>query len=62
MKEFLNEPVTMSSLLAMYAGIVLGKIAVMIRENKRFEKAKAEWEKRNKEWIKQAMRDAGYRD
>lgn len=55
MREFLNEPVTYSTLLALYLGVMLGKISVSYLEHRR-------WKKLNAEWIDQTMRDAGYRD
>jgi hypothetical protein len=55
MREFLNEPVTVSNLISITVGVVIGKIVVIIRENKRYKKARAEWMADN-------MRQAGYRD
>jgi hypothetical protein len=43
MREFLNEPVTYSTLLALYLGVMLGKILFSYLEYRRFKKAQAEW-------------------
>ena len=55
MREFLNEPVTYSTLLAIYAGVMLGKILFSYLDYRRYKKARAEWMAEN-------MRQAGYRD
>jgi hypothetical protein len=55
MREFLNEPVTYSNLLAMYAGVMLGKILFSYLDYR-------SWKKRNEEYNSENMRQAGYRD
>ena len=55
MREFLNQPVTVSNLLTMYAGVVLGKISVSYLEYRRSKKEYMEWMADN-------MKQAGYRD
>ena len=55
MREFLNEPVTYSNLLALMGGIMLGRGLFSYLEYRRYKKARAEWMAEN-------MKQAGYRD
>lgn len=55
MREFLEQPITVSNLLAITAGWIVGKVSVSYFEYRR-------WRKRNAEWNDEMMRQAGYRD